>query len=96
MPEQAFNPRVHPFACGSQAHDWQDRNCYRCAKFDATKSPASECEVVVALAAAWWDDGSVSAEIAQRMGHRGSEDAHTWDCPEREFPKAKGADDEVP
>ena len=91
MRSDAVNERRRPFYCGTQLLDWQDRNCQRCAKYDAGKSPASACEIVVALAEAQRGDGSVSAHLARRMGYVDELTlASTWDCPEREFP-AKGA-----
>lgn len=42
------------------------------------------CPIDKALGEAYWDDGSVSREIAQRMGFDPKANAYTWDCPELE------------
>lgn len=33
---------------------------------------------------AYFDDGSVPKEIADRMGYEPDSQAYTWDCPERQ------------
>lgn len=53
-PEGDLMPR--PFHCGSQFADWQDRNCYRCKKFneEAPSIADAKCEIDVALAYGYW------------------------------------------
>lgn len=77
--------RFYPFSCGSQAMDWQSRNCARCRKWPGPDDPPdpTRCEIDDALGHAMWSDGSVSAEMAERMGYIGNEHRLTWDCPER-------------
>lgn len=76
--------RKRPFHSGSQFADWQDRNCGRCWKFDIEAAfDESKCEIDAALGDAMFGDGTVSAEIALRMGFTDPV-SYTWVCPERE------------
>ena len=77
-------PRVRPFSNGTECRMWMEENCERCQKVDWTdkmNGPTSKCEIIIAVDAADWDDGTVSADIARRMGWDGE-----WarDCTERE------------
>jgi hypothetical protein len=74
-------PVVRPFSCGSQAADWMARNCQRCAL--SSPDIAGDCEIEAAIGTACFGDGTVSAEIARRMGATEHEGHLTWDCPER-------------
>lgn len=73
--------RARPFYCGSQHRDWVARNCERCVKYDC-EAPPKDCEIDAAIGNALFGDGTVSAEIAARMGYSDPM-ANTWDCPER-------------
>lgn len=74
---------ARPFSNGAQALDWTRRNCHGCSKF--TSEPT--CEIDVAIARAYFGDGTVPDDIAQRMGFLAAEPTDlTWDCPERETP----------
>jgi len=66
-------PRVRPFSNGTEYNMWSERNCERCRKvnWEAIDGPTSQCEIILALEAANWDDGTVSADIARRMGWDG-------------------------
>jgi len=66
--------RITPFSCGTQFGDWQERNCENCNKFDSDNPDNSNCEIDEALLIAYFDDGTVSAEIAKRMGYTDKED----------------------
>lgn len=63
--------RVRPFYCGTQGADWRTWNCENCYKHDSSGDAAS-CPIERALDEAYWSDGTVSAEIAQRMGNQGT------------------------
>lgn len=67
--------RVSIFSNGSQYMDWMDRNCCECAK--------EVCEYQRAISVAAIDDGTISNEIAKRMGYTDPLE-YTWDCPEKE------------
>ncbi len=72
--------RVQPFSCGSQYIDWQCQNCDYCQKFDNDNPENNSCEIDEALLDAQGGDGTISSEIAKRMGHM--KDADSWACPE--------------
>ncbi len=71
--------RISPFCNGSQDADWQNKNCVHCEKFDPDNQK-STCEIDQALLMACFDDGTVTAEIAERMGY--TADAYCWECKE--------------
>jgi hypothetical protein len=74
--------RIQPFYCGSQYMDWLTANCERCKKYDLEQS---SCEIDSALFEACIDDGTVSEEIAVRMGFLvdGKQNGnYNWMCPE--------------
>jgi hypothetical protein len=79
------NDRHHPFHCGTQYLDWENRNCCRCAKYS---DDASKCDLMQALAQACFDDGTVSTDVAGRIGLldalAGGRSPYLWDCKERE------------
>ena len=83
-----MSDRYRPFHCGSQFADWEEANCCRCVKYDNIDSgmkvidPVSDCEIFNALIEACCDDGTVSADIAQRMGYLDNKLAFQWKCPE--------------
>ena len=92
--------RYHPFANGCQFMDWQENNCCNCTKFsfaldpvtDKTRPPLNEeqlCQIELAIYDGHWGDGSLSADIARRMGYLlpdGSDRAleYGWRCTEFE------------
>lgn len=80
--------RVWPFSCGTQRAEWIARNCCDCTKYDGDDIRRSACDIDKALGEAFMTNGSVSEEIARRMGY--SEGLNMWVCPER---VAEEADD---
>lgn len=86
---------VRPFSCGTQDIDWQDRNCCRCARlpdgfWEQYWKMESGCEIFDALSFAAVDDGTITEEIAERMGYVGGPPFdYTWDCKERILEKSR-------
>lgn len=89
-----MSDRVRPFCSGSQMGDWDLNNCESCAKsinaldrdatWESMKARGLEpCEIEHAISRAYIGDGTVSAEIAERMG---ACDEYTWPCPEHDPP----------
>lgn len=88
--------RVSPFHCGTQFGDWTSRNCDTCTKgiYAVTGKDAPtwaevpedrRCAIEYALGEAYIGDGTISAEIARRMGY--GDDVRQrvpWRCPEVE------------
>lgn len=76
--------RVTPFYCGTQFMDWQESNCCNCKKYNPDPETGleieGECTILDALGIAAIDDGTVSVEIAKRMGY--GENAYIWQCGE--------------
>ena len=95
-----MSERVRPFSNGTEFMAWTERNCDRCGKgmlYDEdTEAVEFRCPVEEALHGADADDGSLSAEMAARMGYpakayteKGGRRVRywTWDCPEfSEYP----------
>lgn len=82
--------RARPFDSGTQYAAWVTRNCQacpKCAKYDEEQF-MGRCDIDGALVVAHIGDGTVSPEIADRMGytaaHADGEFPWTWACPERE------------
>jgi hypothetical protein len=76
--------RIHIFSNGTQAMDWFASNCEQCALAgDPSEAGSSHCELFEAIHDAGADDGSVTPEIARRMGYKASELYYVWACPER-------------
>lgn len=64
--------------------DWEAINCGRCKK----AAPAEElptCDIEYALGEALIDDGTVSEDIAERMGHLKNRGRYGWPCGEVEW-----------
>ena len=76
--------QIRPFSSGSQYRDWQSSNCERCKKFPLHVNP-EKCEIDYAIIVAHLDDGTVSVEIAQRMGYYDNRGSYVWKCPEVEW-----------
>lgn len=79
--------KYYPFSCGTQYVDWTASNCERCKKY---KYPVEEdtdppCEIDRALLMGFWGDGSVSREIARRMGYFKNKGKFVWQCSEVEW-----------
>ncbi len=79
---------VHPFSCGSQHGDWRASNCDRCTKY-AHNPNESKCEIDKAILQAQFGNGTITDEIAQRMGYfdnNGKDGfAYVWMCNEVEW-----------
>jgi hypothetical protein len=78
--EQLRTGRISPFYNGTQYLDWQDANCCHCKKYTGENGA---CEINDAISLAACGDGTVSAEIAERMGYSNPL-AYCWKCLERE------------
>lgn len=76
-------PVVSPFSCGTQYADWTEANCMTCDK-GWRPDRDSECDIEQALSFACIDDGTVPAEIADRMGR--GEGRYNWPCREHQPP----------
>jgi len=85
---------VRPFSNGTQHLDWEASNCGRCKKaasFEQAEADKFICEIERAIGVACISDGTVSAEIAQRMGYFKNIPAKTkrfsyvWQCGEVEW-----------
>lgn len=75
--------RVRPFSCGSQCADFKGSNCDRCTKGYDEVAGGWKCQIEEAIDAAWLDDGTVSLDIAARMGFTpGPPFAYVWPCKE--------------
>lgn len=73
---------MRPFYCGTQALDWKSRNCDNCQKQCDTEINAWRCDIERAIYEAQLGDGSVSEEIAHRMGCIENLGHHNWRCGE--------------
>lgn len=81
--------RYRPFSNGSQFSDWRHANCWRCAKQFDEAADEYRCEIEQALDVACWDDGTVSEDIARRMGYLAAGScSYGWMCPEVEWTEA--------
>jgi hypothetical protein len=80
-----MNKRIRPFSCGTQYGDWYMSNCDRCKKGAREGQEGFKCDIDEALFEAYFGDGTVSREIAERMGAIENEGAYTWKCPEVEW-----------
>ena len=75
--------RLRPFSCSTQMEAWIERNCARCALCNP-ECYEGKCDLDLAIFEALAGDGSVSAEMAARMGYSEMANVFTWDCPERQ------------
>lgn len=73
--------RVRPFSSGTQWLDWWDVNCATCHRDE------EKCEIAVGLNTASFVDGTVIADVAERMGFtRFGADHYDWPCLEHDPP----------
>lgn len=82
---------IRPFSNGSQFADWAASNCERCNKYCIHASKGA-CEIDFAVGMAYLADGSVTVDIAKRMGYLDNTGEYNWQCNEvdwREEWKAK-------
>lgn len=77
-----MSEKFYPFSNGSQYNDWQDSNCERCKKFDQDQADPSKCEIDFEIGKAYLGDGSVSKDIANRIGFFDHQRSYVWKCPE--------------
>lgn len=77
-----MSDKVYIFSSGSQYSDWVSSNCERCTKYN--KEGVSDCEIETALLCAYFDDGKVAPDIAERAGANEEENAgrYIWQCSE--------------
>lgn len=75
---------MRPFGCGTQFADWESANCARCKKgtFDDLGTWPT-CPIQAALVEAYWADGHITDEIADRMAR--SKGRYNWPCGEAEW-----------
>ena len=82
---------VRPFSCGSQHGDWRASNCDRCTKYNHDPK-LSKCEIDRAILKAQFGDGTVTDEIANRMGYHDNNGkdgfSYVWMCNEVEWTEA--------
>lgn len=66
-----MSKRIRPFSNGTEYAMWIGKNCDHCAKYDPER-PFDEtvCEIDQALVVAYFEDGTVSEEIWERMGQK--------------------------
>jgi hypothetical protein len=77
-------PAIRPFHCGSQHASWECANCDRCTKNTPSQEGMPRCEIQRAIFEAQFGDGTISADIAHRMGFT-SHLAYIWECGEVEW-----------
>lgn len=76
-----------PFHCGTQLAEWEEQ-CYSCTKGFVDNETPGTCPITVAINEAYWGDGTVSEEIAERMGYldhsppRQKGFSYVWNCKE--------------
>ena len=76
--------KFHPFSSGSQAGDWEIRNCMKCRKYYEGGEPIT-CEILAVISEAYITDGALPMEFKARMGYtEENKGKYTWDCPEKE------------
>jgi hypothetical protein len=73
------NQKVRLFSNCSEADRFEQRNCERCQKVDLYDAK-SNCVLYDAMLFAYWNDGDVNREIADRLGYSQN---NQWDCKER-------------
>lgn len=69
-----MSERVYPFSNGTEYIAWDSAYCWKCGRGpyrnydDPDAQQDGFCDIFDALADAYLDDGTISAEIAERMG----------------------------
>jgi hypothetical protein len=76
--------RYSPFHCGTQFGDWEASNCDRCTK-GAAYGELPTCPIQYAVGSALFGDGTVSEDIAERMGFLKHKGRYGWPCNEVEW-----------
>lgn len=75
--------RVRPFHCGSQFAEWEAANCSNC-KLSTAGFKRYRCKLQKAIDKAYWDDGTVSKEVADAIGATKYDGYYIWECPARQ------------
>lgn len=83
----ANEQRYHPFSNGTQYMDWEASNCASCSK-SRDEWPLA-CDLQEALGLACIGDGTISEEIARRVGYLDNRERFGWPCPEHDPPFAE-------
>ena len=77
--------KIFPFANGTQYLDWDHVNCFHCKKATINSSKILDCQIEQSLVNACFEDGSVTEDIANRMGYKDeTPPLHIWQCGEFE------------
>jgi hypothetical protein len=75
---------LRPFSNGSSYIDWQERNCFRCAKYNHDDPPT--CPLDVHLLVAYMGDGMIPVRVVEEFG---GDLTSPWplplDCPKRQL-----------
>jgi hypothetical protein len=71
-----------PFYCGIQRMDWKCYNCHFCTKRYNEAARTWHCDLEKLIDESYMDDGSVSADVARRMGEPDDCRVYNWRCPE--------------
>lgn len=77
--------RFRPFHCGTQHADWESCNCDRCTKNTPAGEGLPTCEIQQAIFEAFCGDGTVTSDVARRMGYADHRTAFLWQCGEVEW-----------
>lgn len=87
MSDTTTEKTIRPFSCGSMAGDWMASNCDRCTKGALPWGEQGlQCPIQDAVMVAWFEDGTVTPEIARRMGHGGENNGrYVWQCGEADW-----------
>ena len=74
--------KVRPFSSGSQFIDWTAANCDRCTRgcHRLSENAPPDCPLELALFEACFDDGTITAAVAERIGYAAGE--YCWQCGE--------------
>ena len=73
---------IRPFSNGTEYGDWQASNCERCKKAYFPDEAETICEIFYALDMASFLDGTISEDIARRMGFLDHPESYVWPCGE--------------
>jgi hypothetical protein len=71
-----------PFLNASQLAEWTCRNCSECEKAYDEEALRYHCDIEEALGLTSINDGSITKEIADRMGYDDPL-VYCWECPEK-------------
>jgi hypothetical protein len=82
-----MSERISPFSCGSQMGDWETKNCANCHlqgyyRDEQRNDWAWRCDIQKAIGESYIGDGTVSEDIARRMGAIDNETRYGWRCNE--------------